>query len=388
MKDVCCKTLLAEILGISVIDVESALAVKDRYSEVKIRKRNGGYRTIYMPPAPLKRIQQLLLRIFLPWVFNMTAASSIPFAGKAAIFGLRKKTGSFFHHAEHHKTSEWFFQIDLKDAFPSADINLIKKAIILRICYDLNHFLNCRSGSFRKKRSNVEKSPFSKTTFFSQMNAETAFSFKEQDLCFQVAGELASLIIELTTSQGILPQGTPTASFLFWINLKASGILSKIRIFLKKFSGEEKNIYYCFRSSMYADNIVVSADLNIPEAVRKKIVELVERAEFKVNPKKTFYQHKRHGNVLITGLRVPENPMLSHTRTIKFPKKTIRRWRGIIYRAIADPSQRPKVVGIMGALKAWRKSYKGHFDRPHIPRQIEQPYEKLLAQIAEEQTPA
>ncbi|MCX6722421.1 MAG: hypothetical protein NTY04_04575, partial [Candidatus Staskawiczbacteria bacterium] len=250
--------MLAEILGVSVADIELTLASKDGYSKIKFKKRSGGYRTVYRPPEPLKRIQLLLLRIFFPWFFNMTNASLVQFPGKAVIFGLRNKTGSFFHHAEHHKTSEWFFQIDLKDAFPSADIELIRRAITSRICFDLNHFLNCKSGAFREGKADTKKSPFSKTTFFSRMNAETALSHQEYGIRLQIAEKLADLIIELTTFQGILPQGTSTASFLFWINLKMANVLGKIRFFLKEFVKKQNPCSprdnWFFRVSMYADN--------------------------------------------------------------------------------------------------------------------------------------
>lgn len=56
------KTFLAGLLQISTEVLERALEATDGYAQYRKRKRSGGYRTLSVPPEPLRSVQRRILR--------------------------------------------------------------------------------------------------------------------------------------------------------------------------------------------------------------------------------------------------------------------------------------------------------------------------------------
>jgi len=232
------------------------------------------------------------------------------------------------------------------------------------------------------------KSFFWNTTLSQNLKEKASpyVDLESEKMAKEIVGALSDLVIKLTTFRSILPQGTPTAPFLFYLALLKSGLFSEIKAICPEFPKKQDKYY--FRISAYVDGFVVSAKRPVPERNQALILRAVERAGFKVNPKKIRHQDVRHGNVLITGLRLtekrpnikirkwPDLPFLPLRRVPVFPKRKIARWRGLIHRAIFQPDLRPKAQGIVAAVR----SVYGTF----LPPQIRKPYQLLLSRIKEE----
>lgn len=261
--------------------------IKIEYQEIRIPKKKGGYRTVYIPSAELKKIQRKILR----WLKKI-ALPKDPFL----FFSLNGLFwGSFIEHAKIHSNSRWIFKIDIKDAFAS-----VKEPDIEKIFLDL----------------------------LSQIIPSKYQQLIEKELDF---------LMKATTFKGKLPEGAPTSPFLFGLVLVRKRILTKIH-----------NI--CnpnWMVSCYVDNIVISGNKKIPSEIRKKIIEIIEEAGFQINKEKTRLFDCRQGAVMITGLRV------DGTGRIFLPKKKVRKWRGMIHRAVFEKNEDliKKVEGFRAFLK-------------------------------------
>ena len=213
------------------------------------------------------------------------------------------------------------------------------------------------------------------------------FKFSERE---EIAQNVTELIIELTNFQGFLPQGTPTAPFLFYLVLVENGILGELKSICPLFF--ESQDRYGFRISAYIDNFVISAQKPIPLENQRTMLKAVGKLGFRVNPRKTKHQGIRHGAPLITGLRITSN---NGESKVVLSKRKVRRWRGLIHRAIFEPELRPKVKGLVASLKPIYGSKDmidwdyftahGNFPQePILPLQLEKPYQNLLLKIEQE----
>lgn len=222
---------------------EEALPLVRHYTEIKIPKRRGGFRTISIPPEELKKIQRGILR-FLRDLWNIRHMQ---------INGLHR--GSYIEHAKRHSESRFIFQIDLKDAFPSVSTLRLKEILYKKILFE--------------------------------KVVETEYATKQ----------LSKLIIILTTLNGILPQGAPTSPFLFYIYLLEEDMIEKLyRCCLQDLEGLE--------ISCYVDGIVVSSQKLITPDIQKNILKTIESLGFQINERKIWLRDCRQGAPLITGIRV------------------------------------------------------------------------------------
>jgi hypothetical protein len=226
------------------INWEKSLPLTEKYKEIKIPKRKGGFRIIQIPPDELKKVQKEILS-FLRRLWKVHHLS---------IKGLRKQGGSYVDHAKYHSSSRFIFQLDIKDAFPSVKIPILYKAL-------LNVLLS---------EGIVES------------EAE--------------ANKVTELVIKLTTFKEKLPQGAPTSPFLFYVYLLELKLIERLYDCCR----ELENV----RISCYVDNITISSSSFILPEIRKKIITEIEKCGFRVNEQKIWFKDCRQGAPIITGIRV------------------------------------------------------------------------------------
>ena len=263
------------------------------YKEVKIYKRRGEYRNIFIPSPELKILQRKILGFFYRALY---------FCGRKRIYGSRKGS-SYIDHALVHSESRWIFQFDIKNAFPSVSIGLLRKTL---------------EGQIEKK--------------------------------------FIDMIIRVTTYKKGLPQGAPTSPFLFYFVLSESGLFKDLCL-----ASIGRNV------SCYVDDFIISSQEVISDFLQKKLLDVVRSYGFTINERKTSLRDCRCGAVMITGISV------DGTGRIRLPKKTIRKWRGRILKAIysKDLVLEKRIEGFISSLKpVYGKE---------IPSQISKPYNKLLS---------
>ncbi|MBU0546801.1 MAG: reverse transcriptase family protein [Patescibacteria group bacterium] len=327
------KKLIAKIQKVSALTktrpesfwekLEKALPLRKDYREAKIPKRSGGYRTIYMPSPELKKVQKNILR-YLQEIWQVHYGP---------VHGL-SPGGSCVKHARIHSASRWIFQFDIKNAFPSTNIITLRKLLSQIIPVEVNLGENATKIAYTR----------------------------------------AELIIKLTTFQEGLPQGAPTSPFLFYIVLTSRKIIpattgGEIRLtglFYKLWSACPRG----YKISCYVDGFVISGPKPISPKTQEKIFKTIRKESFEINQKKTRIQDCRHGTVMICGLAVDGKGRIS------LPKKTIRKWRGIIGKARFDPENlelRQKIEGFVASLKPIYE--KG------TPPQITKPYNRYQREL-------
>lgn len=167
--------------------------------------------------------------------------------------------------------------------------------------------------------------------------------------------EFICLITELTTYNETLPQGAPTSPLLFFLVIEESRLITKLFYVVQP-----------MKISCYVDGFVVSGP-HLPDArMREKIFKCLEESGFEANFKRTRQFDCRQGAPLVVGLRI--NGL---EKRVSLPKKTIRKWRGIIYRAATttDPCEKTDLaLRIEGFMASLRPIYK------FPPAQLLKPY--------------
>ena len=331
--------ILARILRVSKEEIKTALTETEKYQIVKRPKKKGGYRTIYIPSKPLKKLQKMILKRLLHKIQSIW---------HHRVYGL-SPGASYVDHAYRHREAKWIFQFDLADAFPSTNISLIEKMLVCE---------------FRQELAKLERLLEEKTYYSEKLKrVEKELESLDKVDKEKIAQELTDLVIKLTTFQGILPQGTPTAPFLFCLALIESGVLIEI---LKLCPGiyPESQDNYNFQIGIYVDNFVISAQKPIPDKTQKAIFEALKKLGFKINTKKIHHQRVIHGTSMITGLRIVDGK-------VGLSKRKIRQLRGLINKAV-DPSLalEKKVEGVIASLKP--------IYGERLPLQLLKPYQRFL----------
>jgi len=307
--------------------LENALPLLEEgcYKKAKIPKGRGGWREICIPSSELKKIQK---RIILPYLRKIVTSVW------AMVFGLYG--GSYIGHAKRHAESRFILSLDMKDAFPSTTSSQLQG-----ILFDLI-YRNMVSGVYK----------------FAESLEEIEEEYTKNK---KLSNRLAGLITRFATFENGLPQGASTSPLLFYIYLdsRMRVLLSKIWNILRKFRSSG------WQMSCYVDNFAISSNRWIPPDIRKEIIMAFEEVGLKLNQKKIKFHDCRHGAVMITGIRVDGQGKIS------LPKKTIRKWRGIIGRARFDPENlelRQKVEGFIASLKPIYEE--------GLPPQIAKPYNR------------
>jgi hypothetical protein len=276
------ENVLATMIKVSRDELRLALAAAGQYTIIKSLKKSGGYRTIYIPAKPLRSVQRKI-KLYLQKLWPE------PFPG---LYGICPGT-SCPGHLRVHAADRYFFQLDLQDAFPSTKTKNLRQPLVDRLHLTTNN---------------------------------TRLDHK-----------IVTLIFALTTIDGFLPQGTPTAPFLFYLALGESGLIDRLARFL-----EEKDITI----TSYIDNFIFSARHPFSTEMQKHIISIIQKVGFRINPSKTKYHDLHYDTPIISGLRVRTTDS-----QIILPKKEVRRIRGLLHRAQFDPALRPHVLGLVSMLK-------------------------------------
>lgn len=401
------EAVLAEILKTDENKIKEALSLTDDYQTVKCPKKGGGYRLLCIPPEPLKKVQKRLYRRLLCKLWK---------EWYSGLFGIHRRT-SYVEHVSWHRNAKWVFQFDLKDAFLSVNVLSLRERINQKIYEGMidfeqslslyrdglegsgvtdeevdtvgrgDMFYNDFKHLKRYKREIVNSAFFPLQHLVAKKASWSLYSYWEFSEKEEIARNLADLMVELTNYQGFLPQGTPTAPFLFYLALVESGILGELNSICPFFYPQSQD-RYGFHISAYIDNFVISAQKPIPLKNQRAMLRVAEKLGFKVNTRKTRHQGIRHGAPLIAGLCITDGK-------VALSKRKIRRWRGLIHRAIFEPELRQKTQGLIASLRPiygtgnimdWDYfTVHGKFpQKPILPSQLEKPYQSLLLKIEQE----
>jgi retron-type reverse transcriptase len=231
-----------------------------RYTQFNIPKKSGGVRTISAPSKTLKHILRgvniILQSVFEPagYVMGFTPGRSI------------------ITNAELHKNSDYVFNIDLKDFFPS-----INKSRVW-VCLTLPPF---------------------------NLNSKVADVIA--GLCTMKEGEGSDI-------RYVLPQGAPTSPML--TNIVCRKLDRRLAGLAKKF-----NLKY----SRYADDITFSGDKYVfgeNGCFRKELARIIADQNFTINEEKTRLQRYWERQE-VTGLVVSDK--------VNVPREYIRNLRDILY---------------------------------------------------------
>lgn len=335
------------------------------YCQAEIPKKVG-HRTIFIPSPELMRIQKRILR-FLKKVWA---------SWHADYCGLHH--GSYADHARRHADYRWIFQFDIKDAFPSVNIELLRQFIFEELVEKIG-FYKWAVERYQRELKQAEriKKEHANDDFWIRWVKESVNEAKKDVVYspfYRIFGEkemiaaaeaqkLADLIIDLTTLDDILPQGTPTAPFLFYVYLVKNHSINKIFNSLMPFD------HWPYRVSCYVDGFVISSPRPIPSQVKEEVLKAIEGLGLKINKNKTRERDCRHSAAMITGLAV------DGTGKARLSKKTVRKWRGVIHRAACetDTKQKEKLIKrIKGFVSSLKPIY-----GDKIPPQIAKPLSKL-----------
>ncbi|MEI7424573.1 MAG: reverse transcriptase domain-containing protein [Candidatus Staskawiczbacteria bacterium] len=378
--------LLSKLLEIDVNALKLVIKSTQKYKTIFIDKGNKDKkkRRLDIPPDDLKKVQHLLLEK----VFSRINMSSFPCWN--TLTGYRHGKSNLDNIIPHLNGNS-FIQIDLTDAFPSVNTEMIRKA--LSVLLD--------KSTVRKMFSQPEMRWFRKrflTELNQQSNEAYNFPVDEMELLindetiteidlpidyetmpYNVLWAMREIILWLTTFENLLPQGTPTAPFLFnlvMVDCKLPTIVQEtVKSFFNLENPEDK-----FAITVYADNITISSkDLKLSNELSNNIILAIEsKTPFYVNRSKVHCTSIKNRSPNITGLSIGKR----ENKLVTVPRSLQRRARGFLHTAIKNPNFREPAIGISSYLI----NVYGNIEA--LPKQIRLPYENLMAQIAKEQTPA
>lgn len=260
-------------LDVSFEQIQSALDMIHQgkaYNIWHIPKGDSGlFREITAPCDVLKIIQRRILDRLLYRIPSSNASHGfIP--GRSIV------TNASYHL----KTAVAVLNLDLKDAFPSITSRRVKQLCVRYLKTSLQHL--------------------------------------GMAVSHQVIDIVIDLIVELTTYNNQLPQGSPCSGYL--LNLACMHLDKEIYRVLSHY-GED------FRYSRYADDMTISAPIEFPEQLSNDILKAIDHAGFQVNPKKIHYAVRTKGQKLeVTGLILEKGK-------VRIPNEKLEQFRIIIYQA-------------------------------------------------------
>jgi len=362
--------------------IESALSQTKDYQEIFIPKKDGGERKVLIPQNDLKQLQGIVINWLKSIWPNYNGFMLYGFGHTSADF----EKGSHVDYARWHSGSNWFWQADIKDAFPSANIKKLKKTIYRQFMRGVCLFQEKRHG----EKNKATQFPF--PVLFLEDSPEISILADPQEI-----GALAELIIKITTFDGILPQGAPSSPFLFCISLLEdpnepeiwlsnyrlpNGVWSRV---LQKIHRETKGLII----SGYIDNICISCSTpyyplryfgtpqkmhGIPSWVKNMVIDEFAKSEFTLH--KIVETDFRQGSPNLCGLHIAETP--PYRRQIVLPKKEIHQIRGLIYNwsKTTNPQEARKILGLINSMRmVYGSSFGDSFDT--FPPQIKNLIDKI-----------
>lgn len=229
------KKSLARILDVSKGELDSILSNLDQYYYSFQRKKpkpDGTFKIRTFEPSKglLKAIQRRLLTRVL---------ENIPLRDN--VYGGVKKRSNI-HNAKPHKGKKYHFETDLKDFFPSITNKVVFETL-------------------------------------------RAFGFST---------DVASIITQLTTYKGHVPQGIPTSTCI------ANLVFTSVDDQLIKICTCHKITY-----TRYIDDLTFSSQSDF-QGITKSLLQEILNGGFRISQRKTFY---KLGTVNVTGIDVPNNKL-------------------------------------------------------------------------------
>jgi RNA-directed DNA polymerase len=255
------KNIISEDLKIPVSIIEEALnSSRKIVKHIKLKKKNGGLRTVYQPSNKLKTIQYWL-------VHNVFCEMQISCSAKAYI-----KNSGIKENAAFHSDMRYFLKLDFTDFFPSITSKDFYKIL---------------------KQWHAEKNPIW------QYNSENRKIFRLS--CFYKDNKL--------------PIGYPSSPIISNIVMYEfdQQLISTLNTNVAKYG----NTKY----TRYADDIIVSTDKKgacneIFKTIKKQIAD-TKSPVLKLNTKKTHFASSSGGTAFVTGLRVCHDGHLTLHRKYK-----------------------------------------------------------------------
>lgn len=383
------KRLLADVLRWKEEKIEEAILLKDNYSLIEQRKKDGSLRMIHSPHPQLKRFQKRFLKYFL---------YRIPLDNYTIIKGFRPGF-SYIDNAKWHsrKNTKFVLRLDFEDAFPSVKVEHLRQILKQILFAEIERYT-------RKEQSSFPLFSVKRAKWFRKLFKDLPQLNLFYDYPLKTINEFIELVLSLVTYKGKIPQGAPSSPYLLDIILYYSGLMNKVYQFLwdkevlVSDSGGSMDVF-----SIYADDFTISSSSQIARTLINDLINLIEQELiFKVNRKKIFYFRRDRGAPLVTGLRLVKltksgeeletilqadglnqrerknikRKILNEkgewiVDSVSFPKKEIKKIRGLINRArypLFQEALRKKVDGYIACLRAI------YGDK--LPNQVAIPYQK------------
>lgn len=249
---------IATELRINKKIIESQLfASKKQVKKIKIPKKNGAHRSIYVAPKSYKIFQYYILNKYIKYVKKSHAASAF------------WKGSSILKNAKKHRERTYLVRIDISNFFPSIHIN------------DFVSVLDDSESHIIDLFSNPE-------------NAEVI-----RETCF--------------SEEGYVRAGYPISPFIADITMR--GIDQEITKYL-----EDKFQEGTFSYSRYADDLVIGFDEKCGKEVQIAVSEIIEKRDYpklSINHSKTRYFNRNVGNAIVTGVRICQDGRLTLPKSFK-----------------------------------------------------------------------
>ncbi len=256
-------------------------ASRNRYIQFTVKKKSGGQRIIHAPTPGLKAIQSSL-NLILQSLHKPSPYATGFVPGK-----------SILDNAKIHCGSNYVFNIDLKDFFPSID----QARFWGRLKYPP---FNLNENPGRAKLANVIAALCCHEMEVERLNEE---------------GEWQKV------TRFVLPQGAPTSPTISNI------ICQQLDYYLKAAAN-----HYGLRYSRYADDITFSSMHNVYKKDGEFMMELfriLKEQNFHINPSKTRLQRRGYHQE-VTGITVNEKTNVP-TRYVKQIRKWLYYWENYGY---------------------------------------------------------
>lgn len=259
--------------------------------------RGKGHRVIHVPNAALKDIQKKMLQRFL-------ATVPVHSCRHANVAG-----ASVLSNATRHQGAKAMFSIDVINAFPS----VFRSRVRANLAVPLKHRLR------------------------------TLYDLKLPDPDFE---QLLDAVCDLVCYEDVLPQGTPTSPKLLDI------VMLNLDREIWKLLQEHQTVDQSFVYTAWADDLTISSNLEIDEALRTAILTAMKKQGFipHTRPDKTVYMSQGSARVpCVTGLVIHEG---SIGMTPGKRSQMRARLHNLLQRSAWDESVVGEAAGLLGYIRS------------------------------------
>ena len=264
----------------------------------KSKGRGKGRRYFAAPCDELKKVQKSILNQFLSQVL-------VHFSRHGGVRG-----SSILTNADHHVGfAKTVFAVDIVNAFPSVFRSRVRACLCKPFTFGLRQF-----GGVKFSKKDVKM--------------------------------LLESVVDLLVWKDRLPQGPPTSPRVFEI------VCGKTDQTLFELVAKNSTAFQEYRLSIYADNITVSSDHDIPVEFRNEVVAIIQKNGFITHSRKDKMQYfsPETGTVpVVTGLVITnDNRLLMH------PDK-VNQFRGrlgrLLKQEVWNATERGEIAGMLGYIR-------------------------------------